>query len=92
MPTGEMVHISALERLGNRVAVDGKPQIYKPKNLLAVIPYIRATYTGRTKSDEAIDVPVVDWSGNVLEPEHHHARKKVLDVLPRAENALEERV
>jgi hypothetical protein len=80
-PTGEMVHISALERLGNKVPVEGKDQSYEPKNLLAVLKRVSNTYSGANLSSETIQIPVVDWSGKVLEPGEHGARKRVLDVL-----------
>ncbi len=81
MPTGEMVHISALERLGRQVQVDGKKGTYEPKNLLAVLPYVRDTYSGRKTPPGPIEVAVVDWSGEVLEPQEQVARTRVLDVL-----------
>jgi hypothetical protein len=81
MPTGEMVHISALERLGKQVPVDGSTQAYEPKNLRAVIPQIRATYSGRKTCNGSADIAVVDWSGEVLEPAEQAARDKVLGAL-----------
>jgi hypothetical protein len=88
-PTGEMVHISALERLGKQVAVDGKKQSYQPKNLLGVIKRVQDTYSdtypGSNMSSETIDIPVVDWSGEVLEPTDPGARNKVRDMLHRCQ-------
>jgi hypothetical protein len=81
MPTGEMVHISALERLGKQVPVDGRARAYEPKNLRAVIPHIQATYSGRKTCRGATEIAVVDWSGEVLEPAEQAARDKVLDTL-----------
>ena len=81
MPTGEMVHFSALERLGKQVQVDGKTRTYEPENLLTVLPHVRDTYSGRKTPPGTIEVAVVDWSGEVLEPREQVARTKVLDVL-----------
>ena len=46
-PTGEMVHISALERLGKPVPTSGKERPYEPQNLLAVLRHIQATYSAK---------------------------------------------
>ena len=80
-PTGEAVHISALERLGKVVRVEGKARIYEPQNLLAVLRHIRATYSCEERSPGAIDIPVVDWSGEILEPREQVAQNKVREVL-----------
>ena len=51
-PIGEMLHWSALVRLGREVEIRGAPfftpsrQIYAPDNLVAVLPNILMTYTG----------------------------------------------
>jgi hypothetical protein len=84
MPTGEMVHISALERLGKQVLIDGRTQAYEPKNLRAVISQIKAAYSGGRTCSGATDVAVVDWSGEVLQPAEHSARERVLGVLKMA--------
>jgi hypothetical protein len=81
MPTGEMVHISALERLGKPVPVEGKARPYEPQNLLAVLRHIQATYSGCKTLRGSTDIPVVDWSGEVLEPGEQVAGERVLDVL-----------
>jgi hypothetical protein len=88
-PTGEMVHISALERLGKQVAVDDKKQVYQPQNLVEVIKHIQDTYSdtysGSNTPSETIDIPVVDWSGEVLEPTDPDARERVRGVLNRVQ-------
>jgi T6SS, Phospholipase effector Tle1-like, catalytic domain len=84
MPTGEMVHLSALERLGKPVPVNGKVRLYEPQNLLAVLRHIHATYSSFEKSPGAIDISVVDWSGEVLGPGEQIARERVLGVLQNA--------
>jgi hypothetical protein len=79
-----MVHISALERLGKQVLIDGRTQAYEPKNLRAVISQIKAAYSGGKTCSGATDVAVVDWSGEVLQPAEHSARERVLGVLKMA--------
>jgi hypothetical protein len=51
-----------------QVPVEGRAEAYEPKNLRAVIPQIRATYSGRKTCNGSADKAVVDWSGEVLEP------------------------
>ena len=75
------MHISALERFGQRVSVDGMMRAYKPKNLEAVIPRIWATYSDEKTPAGIIDLPVVDWSGQILDPGEPVARDKVLSML-----------
>jgi len=66
-PIGEMVHVSALERLGTRVAVGPKSKIYAPKNLLEVLHFIEETYV-ETKRPTLREIRIVDWSGHDLDP------------------------
>src|SRR5437588_6277929 len=49
-PTGEMVHASAIERLGSEIEVSERGQRYMPANLLSVLQKIDATYRGTLKS------------------------------------------
>lgn len=53
----EMIHISAIERLGKRVAVNGKEALYAPRNLARVIG-----------STGGLQIPVVGWDGRLIEP------------------------
>jgi type VI secretion system (T6SS) phospholipase Tle1-like effector len=87
-PTGEMVHISALERLGKVVRVEGSARLYEPQNLLAVLRHIQATYSGYERSPGTTDIPVVDWSGEVLEPSEQVAQDKVRETLQCAAERL----
>jgi hypothetical protein len=43
-PIGEMVHISALQRLGRKVMVEGRERRYLPENLISALSQIKATY------------------------------------------------
>jgi hypothetical protein len=76
-----MVHISALERLGKPVPTSGKERPYEPQNLLAVLRHIQATYSACKTLPGTVDIPVVDWSGEVLKPGEQAAGGRVLDVL-----------
>jgi hypothetical protein len=62
----EMVHISALERLGTHIKINGQPALYAPKNLLAVLPVIEATYGPGNPFGR--DILVVDWDGIEIDP------------------------
>ncbi len=75
-PMWEKVHISALQRLGETVEVRERQKElmnrYLPKNLIDILPVIRATY-----HDKAPDVPagihyqirIVDWDGEEFLPD-----------------------
>ena len=68
-PIGEMVHISALERLGKTVNVEGRSAPYAPANLLQAIKDIKATYRrDRDAPPPRREIRVVNWSGRELEP------------------------
>ena len=69
-PIGEMVHISALERLGKIVNIEGRSIRYAPNNLLRVVKPIRETYANCQRATALEpDIRVVDWSGRELLPE-----------------------
>jgi hypothetical protein len=59
----EMIHVSAIERLGQTVPVDSREAVYRPRNLLAVLPNIRAGLTG---VGDIPKIAVVDWDGNPI--------------------------
>jgi hypothetical protein len=105
---GEMMHVSALQRFNKEIKIDkgavmnlaGKLNVfgavprYQPKNLVAVIPYIAATYLRRhhNLSPEwcAVVWPiyswrellVVDWDGVAFDPADEDHVKSVLGLLP----------
>ena len=66
-PVGEMVHRSAIERLGCIVQVGKFKRLYAPKNLLTALDAIEATYADSVQNGS--EVRVVDWSGDVLAAE-----------------------
>jgi hypothetical protein len=106
---GEMVHVSTLERFNKAVTVDkGKmanivdkikalgatpSPLYRPTSLIAVIPYIAATYLRCHRlRPEWCDVVkpvftwrellVVDWSGEAFDPKVLADAERVLKLLP----------
>ncbi len=81
-PIGEMVHISALQRLGATVNVEGRSARYAPNNLLRVLEPIRETYAqNRRATALRPDIRVVEWSGRELHPEVHADKSLVHQVL-----------
>jgi Uncharacterized alpha/beta hydrolase domain (DUF2235) len=81
-PIGEMVHISALERLGASVDSEGRSIRYQPANLLRAIGAIRATYgKGLGVPAPENDVRVVAWCGRDLHPEDPADRAVVNELL-----------
>jgi hypothetical protein len=59
VPINEMVHISALERLGQEVYIDEVKRPYAPKNLAGVLDLIEATYNERSNNLAADNVVLV---------------------------------
>ena len=107
-PIGEMVHVAAFDRFksakgvtvdkGKVMNVVGKlnvfaANLYRPKNLIAVFPYVAATYLRKYPIDDAWskivkpifswkEVGVVDWNGKPLDPERLEDVKRVMQLLP----------
>jgi hypothetical protein len=85
-PIGEMVHISALERLGMKVLIDGREGQYRPRNLMQVLDAVEATYTPDAPS-KGPDIHVVGWAGRELAPalseNRAHIRKCIADARQR---------
>ena len=63
----EMVHISALERLGTEIQINGRLALYAPENLVAVLPVIAATYGPSNPFGR--NILVVGWDGIEIVPE-----------------------
>ena len=64
-PIGEMIHISVLQRLGISVWHDKTKAVYRPKNVLAVLDVLDATYSELiSPADQPI--LIVDWDGQPL--------------------------
>ena len=84
---GEMVHLSALERLGQRVSVNGRNKQYRPANLVSVLDYIKSSY-GLSGAPPGSGLRIVDWSGEVLDPQNSDARSTVAAAVSAAEARL----
>ena len=82
---GEMVHISALQRLGENVSIGRRQSQYRPKNLVALIDKIRATYTNEPLDRE---IKVVDWNGTPFNPKNATHCSKVLALIECADRRL----
>ncbi|MFP5076856.1 T6SS phospholipase effector Tle1-like catalytic domain-containing protein [Rhizobium sp. YIM 134829] len=88
-PIGEMVHISALIRLGEMVEVEERAALYQPLNLIAVLPIIAATY-GAAKPDAAFhEILVVGWDGAPLSTHEPEQCSVVLDLIATATARLQ---
>jgi hypothetical protein len=61
----EMVHVSALERLGKKISIQGKTRQYAPKSLCVVLDRITQVYNTRRQSEH---IYVVGWNGEVFNP------------------------
>lgn len=84
-PENEMVHISALQRLGRPVLMGGDAIQYAPPNLLDVLPLIRATYHGSEAGlPEEAQIKVVDWNGETFDAGNADHRTAVLALLDTA--------
>lgn len=89
-PIGEMVHISALKRLGKKVMIEGKEQRYMPTNLIGVLPQIKATYgfpSSNLPPDH--DVLLVGRDGTPLAPENSADLRVALGILEEATAAVD---
>ena len=89
-PLAEMVHVSAIERLGCEVVVDDDGDIYAPANLLAVLDAILATYgaaPGLAKPRN--DIRIVGWDANDLDPFNPVDRELACAVLTAAQARLQ---
>lgn len=81
-PIGEMVHISALSRYGERVALGGWRGRYSPRSLTVILPYIGATYeVPGAPMSQPREVKVVDWDGEPLDPDKEEHKSAVAKLL-----------
>jgi len=84
----EMVHISALERLGKKISIQGKTRQYAPKSLCVVLDRIAQTYD--TRQQLAL-IYVVGWNGEIFNPadEDHCkiATSKIMEAKARLHSA-----
>ncbi len=95
-PIGEMIHVSAFERLKKQVEREGKEITYWPANLLAAIPFVAASYL---KAGNEANTPwpflkqifswqriyVVDWDGFPLSREKPEHVRRAFEIIPPPE-------
>jgi hypothetical protein len=85
----EKVHVSALARLGQTVALAGRKRRYLPGNLLAALPVIRATYDDRgVPARSNAEVRLVDWDGLQFDPHDADDCAAVLELVSQAAERL----
>jgi hypothetical protein len=65
---GEMIHVSVLQRLGFSVRHDKTMAAYRPKNVLAVLDIIEASYGVPGIPKPVRPILIVDWDGRPLDP------------------------
>src|ERR1700730_9631922 len=84
-PVAELIHISALERLGVKVQTNNRKQRYRPKNLLQVLGVIEATYGGGAKSStRGPEIRVISWTGDEFDPKNPSDQKLVQEIIVEA--------
>jgi hypothetical protein len=66
---GEMIHASAIERLGQPVRGIPWRRKYEPRNLVSILDAIKNTY-GMSENSETLDgnIRIVGWDGKPLDP------------------------
>ena len=96
-PIGEMIHISAFERLHKSIKVETTTEVYGPCNLVAAIPFVAASYQRKSNSFatpwksplvepifEWSRIYVVGWDGMPYDPANPaHAETVLNTILPR---------
>lgn len=81
-PIAEMAHISALQRYGEFVSVNDRRVRYRPRGLRVVLPFIGGTYGAPSAPAPVLrQIRVVDWSGDILDPEVKADRDRVSELL-----------
>jgi hypothetical protein len=90
IPISEMVHISALERLGQEVYFDEVKQCYAPKNLTSILNLIDTTYS-EPSSNLALEniVLVVNSDGRPFDRSRQCDRARVIELVKQARERLE---
>jgi hypothetical protein len=83
-PINEMIHISALQKIGKTIK---KKRRYLPKNLAAIIPRLAATYA-TPAADVGSPIYVVNWDGAILDPQVEGDKSLVNALLARANQEL----
>jgi hypothetical protein len=85
LPIGEMIHISAIERLGQSVLVDGTQKTYHPRNLVDLLPALEPTYGEPRRTGQ---IRIVDWDGSILSENTLRDCETAMGALRRARDRL----
>jgi hypothetical protein len=86
-PICEMVHISALERLGLKPA--GAWAKYRPPNLISVLSHIDDSYRSDSSPGSG-RLRVVDWTGEILNPDNAAHQAMVAQTVVKARGRLKD--
>jgi hypothetical protein len=84
--TGEMIHVSVLQRLGIFVPHDKRMAAYRPKNVLAVLDVVGGSYGAPGIPNPVRPILVVDWDGQPLDAAS--GRDKALAIISSARDRL----
>lgn len=88
-PIGEIVHISALERLGQAVSAEHGTRKYQPLNLVSVLDHIESAYRpGPAPPSSHPALRVVDWTGEVFDPGSPAHQAAVTNIIKTARGRL----
>lgn len=94
-PIGEMIHVSAFDRLMKQIRIEKATRRYFPANLIAAIPFVAASYVKRGHPVDAewerIVAPIfswqriylVDWNGTPLSPGDPAHVRRAFEILPK---------
>ena len=88
IPAGEMVHVSAIERLAAEAIFDEDGEVYLPPNLLSVLGTLRATYDMPGTGTPDWPVLIVDWDGHPL-AKFGPPRERAVHLLTAAQSRLD---
>ena len=83
-----MIHISALERVGEQVQIDGRRESYAPANLMQVLQVVEETYRRTKEPPAGPDIRVVDWSGKEYDPALPHDQESVQNATANARRRI----
>ena len=62
----EMIHVSAIERLGKSISIEHLKTVYAPENLVSVLPNILSGLIADNNNGQGA-IPSVDWNGEQIE-------------------------
>ena len=84
----EKIHVSALNRLGATVAVGKRAITYAPRNLIAALDDLAATYVERRSAELESRLTLVGWDGAEFDPENDADNRAARDIIASARDRL----